>query len=221
MNRREFLQTLIAIGGAAVIPFKDVEALSDAVIDQAWAALELEPKLFYVDDWGRISTSPGIEGVHFDLTRGELLKLAEVPESATELAEYIRENSQLEDLIATCFDRSDIKYEDDCPYESWEDWLKGEGHSELRQAVEEWVEGYPDDGEYADANLSGKSGHGDALYFFMARTEISDLLGILLPKAPNPASPEFAAFMRMGIEEANVLLAENAIPICFEEGLPY
>ena len=219
MNRRDFLTTLLAIGGAAVIPFKAVEAASDAAVDQAWSALQLEPKVFYVDDWGRLSTLPGVEGVHIDLSRRELLALDEPPETPAELAEYIRTTWGLEDEIETCFNYSDVKDDEECTYKSWEDWLMAEGHPEIRQAVEDWLNGDPDDNDYASANLHGTSGQGYALYFFMARTEICDLLGILLPKAPNPASFEFAAHLNKNIEEANALLAENAIPIRFEDGL--
>jgi len=219
MNRRDFLTTLLAIGGSAVIPFKAIEAASAVAIDQAWDALQVEPKLFYVNDWGAISTLPGVEGVHFDVSREELLGLGDAPESAADLIEYIRTTSGLENEIENCFDLSDIKYDDDCPYETWEDWLNGDGYAEIRQAVEDWLRGMPDDHDYASANLAGTSGHGDALYFFMAREEISDLLGILIPKAPNPASFEFAAQLNLEIDAANALLVANDIPIRFEEGL--
>ena len=114
MNRRDFLATLLAIGGAAVIPFKTIEAASEVAIDLAWAALQREPKLFYVNDWGVLSTLPGVEGVHMDVCRGELFRLGIVPESAAELTQYISTNSCLEGQIETCFDYSDVKYEDDC-----------------------------------------------------------------------------------------------------------
>lgn len=219
MNRRDFLTTLLAIGGAAVIPFKTIEAASSVAIDQAWEALQLVPKQFYVNEWGAISTRFGIEGVDFDVSRAELLELEDAPESAAELAQYIRTTGGLEDVINKCFDRSDIKYAEDCPYETWEDWLLGDGYAEIREAVVEWLNDDPDDHDYANANMAGTSGHGDALYFFMAREEIRELLNIIIPKAPNPASFEFAAHLNMEIDAANALLAANDIPIRFEEGL--
>lgn len=220
MNRRDFLTTLLAIGGAATIPFKAVANASDAAIDQAWAALQLEPKVFYVDDWGRLSTLPGVEGVHIDVSRRELLALENPPESAGELIEYIRTTwaSGLEREIETCFDYSGVKGDEYGSCESWEDWVVAGGHLEVRQAVEDWLDGAPDDNDYANANLSGTSGHGDARYFFKTRTEICDLLAILVPEAPNPASFEFAAYLHMDIDSANDVMAANAIPIHFEEG---
>lgn len=219
MNRRDFLATLLAIGGSAVIPFKTIEAASAVAIDQAWDALQLEPKVFYVNNWDAISTLSGVEGIDFEVTRAELLRLKDAPDSAAELAEYIRKTSNLEDVIDTCFDHSDIKFEEDCSYRTWEDWLMGDGYAEIREAVEEWLDGMPEDRDYASANLAGTSGHGDALYFLMAHTEICDLLGINLPKAPNPASFEFTAYLNMDIDAANALLVANDIPIRFEEGL--
>jgi hypothetical protein len=219
MNRRDFLTTLLAIGGAAVIPFKTIEAASPVAIDQAWTALQLEPKLFYVNEWGALSTRIGVEGVHFDVSRAELLELAEVPESAIELVEYIQTTSRLDHVIVRRFEYSDVNNAEDCPYDTWEDWLMGDGYAEIREAVEDWVGGTPDDHDYANANMAGTSGHGDALYFFRAREEISDLVGIFLPKTPNPASFEFAAFLHTDIDAANALLIANNIPIRFEEGL--
>lgn len=219
MNRRDFLTALLAIGGAAAVPFRSVEAASDAAVDQAWEALQLAPKVFYVDDWGAISTQPGVEGVHFDLSRRELLALDNPPESAAELAKYIRTTWGLEEEIETCFDYSGVKDDEELSCGSWEDWLKADGHLEIRQAVEDWLNDDPNDHDYASANLLGNTGRGYALYFFMARTDISNLLGILLPKSPNPSSVEFAAHLNKEIEEANTLLAANAIPIRFEEGL--
>ena len=37
MNRRDFLTALLAIGGAAAVPFNSAEAASDAPLDQAWS----------------------------------------------------------------------------------------------------------------------------------------------------------------------------------------
>ena len=217
MNRRDFLTTLLAIGGAAVIPFKAVDAASEVAIDQAWAALLLEPKLFYVNDWGALSTLPGVEGVNYYVSRGELLEVGDAPETSAELAEYIRTTWGLEEEIETCFEYSGVKYAEACPYETWEDWLMADGYPEIRQTVEDWLNGEPYDSDYTSANLAGTSGNGSALYFFMVRQEICDLLNIHLPKCPNPASFEFAVYLHLDIDKANALLATNNIPIRFEE----
>ncbi len=44
----------------------------------------------------------------------------------------------------------------------------GKGYAEIHEAVEVWVDGTPDDHDYAIVDMAGTSGHGDAL-FFMAR----------------------------------------------------
>lgn len=213
MNRREFLQSLAAIGTVLAVPASSLALAPEPVVDQAWDALLNDPKVFYVNEWGMISTRFGIEGVDVFVSRGELMRYPVPPSDAEELIEYIRFTGDLERRIE--FEFSDLDPEQ---FDDWCDYVRCGDANAVRVAVIEWLDGEPDDTDYAYANLWGHTGRGDALYWFFGRAGIAVQIGIKFSNYFQPASPEYGAVLSLPIEEANRKVVAMGLPICFEAG---
>ena len=58
MNRRSFLKSLAAFCGAVTLPLEAFATVPDAVIDGAWRSTLDNPVVFYVRDYGALTTQP-------------------------------------------------------------------------------------------------------------------------------------------------------------------
>ena len=58
MNRREFLQSLAAFGAVLVVPIDALATAPENVIDAAWQSAVENPVVFYVREYGAITTEP-------------------------------------------------------------------------------------------------------------------------------------------------------------------
>jgi hypothetical protein len=58
MNRRDFLQSLAALGAALAIPIDSLAVVPESVIDIAWQSAIENPAFFYVREYGAITTEP-------------------------------------------------------------------------------------------------------------------------------------------------------------------
>ena len=212
MNRREFLQSLAAIGTALAIPASSLALAPEPVIDQAWDALLDDPKVFYVNEWGMTSTRWGIEGVDVLLSRGELMRYPAPPDDVGELIDYIQSAGGLERHIEWQFADIDPELFDD-----WQSYVRRGDANAVRKAVIDWLDDDPDDTDYANANLWGHTGRGNALYWFFGRSGIAIHLGINFSSYFQPASPEYGAVLSLPIEEANRRVIAMGLPICFAE----
>lgn len=56
MNRRDFLKSLLAIGGSVTLPLEAIETAPEEVIDQAWVTALKNPMTFFVGDSRDLST---------------------------------------------------------------------------------------------------------------------------------------------------------------------
>jgi hypothetical protein len=214
MNRREFLQSLAAIGTALAIPASSLAQAPEPVIDHTWNALLNDPKVFYVNDWGMLSTRWGIEGVDVFVSRGELMHYPVPPSDGEELKDYIHDTGDLERHIDNHFSDLDPEQFDD-----WGDYVRRGDANAVREVVIEWLNDDPDDTDYTNANIWGHTGRGDAMYWFFGRAAIAVQIGISFEHFFQPANPNYGALLSRSVEDANRIVAEMGLPICFEEGI--
>ena len=214
MNRREFLQSLAWLGASISLPLEALSSAPESQIDQAWAAAQSAPTIFYVSEFGALSIDP-VET--YPGTRKELLDYQEVA-NRDELSSFAWENSSVASVLEC--ELSDPRwFDEDQPVpDCWEDWLESADDNtieQLIQAVNDWINDSPDESDYERADLGGISGRGYALRFFSHEYEVNEILGIVVVEGDRPGSSYFAAELRKPIDEANRLAEEEGIPIRF------
>ena len=208
MNRRQFLQSLAAIGTALAIPSAALGKATKAQIDHAWHVLAAEPRVFYVSDGGTISSYWGLDE---PTCRRLLLRLAAPPVGHASLLEYIDSHHAIADHVEFLFDceNEEAGYELD-----WDEWLAA-NTERLREDLTKWVEEDADERDWERADLSGVSGRGDALSFFREQQDTAKLFGIVIVDGAHPGSSYYAAELRTDLEEANALAEVRGVPIRF------
>ncbi len=214
MNRREFLQSLAAIGTALAIDPRALASASETEIEAAWAALSNEPRIFYVSEFGTISSSFGQE---YPTTRQQLLGLSAPGEGKEALISYLDDEAMAERHVESLFDNA--QYEGDVgDAADWREWLAN-GDDDLIDTVaweiQRWLEDHADESDWEYADLHGLSDRGDAMQFFRNEAEIADLFDITIVEGDHPGSSYYAAELRGDIDEANALAEAQKIPIRF------
>lgn len=222
MNRREFLQSLAALGAAIAIPI-DLATASTRDINAAWKAARLEPAIFTVADYGTLSIGeyeePG--------SRAEMYRIQAEWSNREELAEVIHSDWQLEDIAETTFAdvmeeiNADLGPEQAISFDSWEDWLATASDDHvgyLENNLREWLEEKPDVGAEFDwlppMNLVTPTGA--AYSFFKAQDDaLLGALGIVFIEGSTPCSSYFGAELRRDITEANDEAEARGLPIRF------
>ena len=213
MNRREFLQSLAAIGTHLAISPTSLAKASLAEIDVAWQSLSNEPQTFYVSRYGTISSSFGMA---YPSSRLELFCLDYPPKETKALIDYIESDSSINDQAEFLFEcASDVDEVGDA--ENWREWIESDPDAAYAMAVdlESWGMHHPDEYDWERADLGGFSGRGNALQFFRGEAEIADIFDIAIVEGDHPGSSYFAAELRMTIAEANQRAEERDIPIRF------
>jgi hypothetical protein len=214
MNRREFLKSLAAIGTSLAINPAALAEASTAEIDTAWQELIDEPRVFYVGEYGAISSSFGVD---YPTSRMDLLGLDYPPKDSKALVEYIESDSVIEcqsDFLFEC--ASDADEVGDA--ETWKEWIEGDPDAAYGMAVdlEKWVADHPDESDWERADLNGLSGRGDALQFFDGQRELAEQFNIAIVWGDHPGSSYYAAELRMDIAEANAIAEAQGLPIRFD-----
>lgn len=222
MNRRNFLKTLAAIGVGLSVPVDALSHIPDEVIDRVWAESLSAPRVFYVNSWGALSDQPGLEGLDFCQDRRELFRLGATPSSGQALVEYIKSAPSLEMVASKAHqDFTDDYWRDhdgkDCPWNDWQTWAISGQCSELATSLDKFLDGLPDDGDYRDADLTGLSCRGDALFFFGQEADTAKLLGIDVSDLERCWSIDRTAVLMLECSEANALARSNNLPIRFEQ----
>ena len=216
MNRRQFLQSLAAIGASIAIPLPALSKASSAEIDTAWQALVREPQTFYVSSFGALSSSFGSS--NSPSSRLELLNLDYPPAKLTELSNYIESEWQVQSHVEWLFDNA--AYDGEVGEATgWSEWLTSGGadvQEDVRLAITNWLDGDADGSDWEQADLTGQSGRGQALQFFRDECESCDLFDIVIVEGDHPGSSYYAAELRMDVAEANELAEQNGIPIRFD-----
>lgn len=201
MNRREFLQTLLAITGSAVLPSPDLWAAPDEVINAVWEKVKLEPS-FYVSSWGTIYAA----GEDFN------------PNSRAELYE-IESPADLDAVCSIAQDDSRVAcYIEDALHEAGVDdisELDEDQQSELLSQVQRWADGWPDEYDAEYITLTGRSLQGQAKRYFELNFDYCDEFNIVIVEGDCPGSSYYAAELRMSVEDANELAEAMDLPIRF------
>ena len=220
MNRRDFLKSLLALGAGTVLPTRVTEAAISTDLTSAWKAARSNPFMFYINEWGALSTN-AVEA--YPATRMELLGLDSV--------------LTREDLLNLASDKWDVQYlieiayqdalserdEDDEPDPwngNWEKWFDQADDRTVNCLIEEantWLEAAPDGEDYEVATIRGYSDRGQALSYFRDTFEFCDDFNVVIVEGDCPGSSYFAAELRMDIDEANQLAEAMDLPIRFAE----
>lgn len=211
MNRREFLQSLAAIGTVLVIDPSVLAKAGDMEIDAAWDAISASPRVFYVSGEGALSSSFGIE---HHTTRQMLFSLPDVPKEKLALIEYIASNDIVECHIENLF----YAESDEEEILSWRERMEenAEVIEDVISDIEMWLNEYPEGAEWEYADLNGYSGRGDALQFFESQADLKELLNITIIYGNHPGSTYYAAELRMDIADANAIAEVQGLPIRFD-----
>lgn len=212
MNRREFLKSLAALGTSLAIPLDAIAKASDSDIETAWRAVQTEPQIFYVGEYGTLSATPG--PYDYPTSRREMFGW-DIGSSAEDLINLAGEDWRIDDLIRqeymdTLLDAS----EDD----DWEPWLRCADEDTLitvQMAVNKWLDEMEEE-DYEHADLHGYSARGQALVFFRDESETTELFNIEIIEGEHPGSGYYAAELRMEVEEANAIAVKQGIPIRFD-----
>lgn len=206
MNRRAFLKSLLAIGGSACIP-SAVMAASDEVIEEAWQCVTESPVVFYVREYGTLTTDPTYDS--FPSSRRALYELDALPSDREALLSYIFDNPSV------C-ERAEYLHECAETELSLDDWIEDDDNlDEVRWAIDMWLDGNPDEYDWESASWSGNSGQGYALSYFRDDFEYCSEFDIAIIEGECPGSSYFAAELRMSINEANQLAEQMGVPIRF------
>ena len=215
MNRRDFLISLAALGGAVTLPLDGLAQAPDTVVDALWSQALEQPVTFYVNDYGALSAD-AVEG--YPSTRKELLGYDDVG-SREELIALVEDDGHVESVIECEFSDTEAWFDDlETQPDDWLVWLviaDDETINRLIGRVNDWSNDLPDERDYERADLSGESGRGQALRFFRDDFEYGDDFAIVIVEGDCPGSSYFAAELRMGIDEANGYAVEYGIPIRF------
>ncbi len=215
MNRREFLQSLAAIGTAIAIDPAALAKATEAEVEVAWQAVTNDPRIFYVSEYGTISSGFGPQ---YPTTRRELLGLPSPGAGRDELLEYLDLEAKAGQHVEFLFECA--QYDDDVgDAGDWREWLVN-GDDELIDQVawqlEQWLDDHADEQDWQFADLHGLSDRGDALQFFRYEGDTADLFNIVIVEGDHPGSSYFAAELRMDVQDANAVAVAEGIPIRFE-----
>lgn len=217
MDRREFLQSLAALGATVFINPEALAIAPPAQIEAAWAAAVASPASFFVGSGGALATTAGCD---CPSSRRELYDLDFADGDAEELIELARSEWRIEGLLSNEYEQAMRAAGNDNPDDDWRAWLRAADDdtlSTVQTAVNDWLEDMgEEDYEYAD--LYGESSRGEALSFFRYEPETADLFNIVIVEGDRPGSSYFAAELRMDMNEANELAERHGLPIRFAAG---
>lgn len=222
MNRREFLKALSVIGVSLSIPAETLAQVSDLVIEDVWAEVLVEPRVFYVNAWGALSDRPGLEGFDFTQDRRDLFRLGATPASGQVLVDFVESNSELDNIAWKAHEDFSCDYwrshgDEEWPWDSWQAWALSDNCDDLVAALDEWLDALPDDSDYTYADTQGLSCRGDALFFFANQAGVATLLGVDASDADHCWSIDHAAVLTIDVEKANAIAEANSVPIRFEK----
>lgn len=216
MNRREFLQSLLALGGGIALPREAIGSAPESVIDQVWQKALAEPLTFYVNEYGALSTA-AVET--FAESRAELLGFEEIGDRKSLIA-FADVEWQVADLLEQEMADDQIFDEDgeEIVRDDWKAWVRSADDGTVARLVDlvnEWINDMPGEQDWERADLCGHSDRGAAMDFFRYQFEDRDMFDIVIVEGDCPGSSYFAAELRMDIDEANALAVEYGLPIRF------
>ncbi len=121
MNRREFLQSLAALGATAFINPEALAVAPPDQIDAAWAAAVAEPATFFVGSSGALATTAGCE---YPSSRRALYNLGFANGDAEELIELAQQEWRIEGILSNEHEQAMRTAGNEDPDADWEAWLR-------------------------------------------------------------------------------------------------
>ena len=241
INRRKFLQALIAVGASYNIPIK----ASNAQIDKIWIQAQEQPWLFEVNDHGTLIDAdvwePKIWSDIFDSISTWQFKnpkdvinevKACMPLTAHLNQELEREIDGLEENLSAGQNLSiperlvlerkikalkDFRDEYEDPWIDWVELEGREGVNKFKSLIDEWLNGDIDWGQSEWFPLRSGS-QGRAFGFFQDQpSELLNVLGIVVIEGEHPGSSYYAAELHESIQHANESVERLGLPFRFKQ----
>lgn len=235
LNRRSFLQALIAVGAHWVL---DADA-SDVEIDAVWQQAQCSPWFFEVDGGNTIVDpdvlEPQVWGDVFDISVSFLKSPQDIVDEVNR-CEPLRSHFQdlprdaldvvLEKLEEEDLSRAERKrlrrlaeaMED--PDDGWEDCVIFEGAKGVewfQSEIEDWLT-EPINWLQYDGETIRVGGQGQAYQFFSSlEHDTLKALGVVLVETEHPGSTYWAAELRVSLESANASAEALQLPIRFRQ----
>jgi hypothetical protein len=241
IDRRTFLQALIAAGASFALPVKPTKAQ----IDKVWVEAQANPWFFEVDENGTLVEEGILEpdtwaDVFNDISTASFkdpqIIIREI-EGCYPLISFLnfKINDEIESLekdletdppktkteldlvqkkIASLKNLSD-EYD-----EPWKDWIElegTEGVEKFKQLVDGWLSDPVDwmQSEWFPRNFGGQ---GKALTFFDQQPfKLLDELGVVIIDGEHPGSSYYAAELRNDIADANAAVERLGLPFRFKK----
>lgn len=215
MNRREFLQSVAALGTAFAIPLESLASAPESVIQDIWCAVSEDPFVFYVNEYGALSSDP-VDA--YPASRKALWDYPEVT-SREQLQSFAEDQASVADFLACEFSDPNWFDDDEEKPEDWQAWLIAADDGTIGRLIDQvnhWINSTPDELDYERATLMGYTGQGNALRFFRDAFEYCDDFDIVVVEGDCPGSSYYAAELHMDLDNANALARKLDIPIRFD-----
>lgn len=213
MDRRSFLKSLAALGGAIALPAGSIASAPEEIIEAAWRSALVEPVTFYVNEYGTLSYSATAE---YPTSRIALFDLDYLSGR-----EDLKAAAQADWKLASLIDAAMVSAVGEDQDIFWEDWLAqadDDTVNELVCDINAYLDDCPDESDWERADLAGYSDRGAALSFFRDEFECNDLFEIAIVEGEHPGSSYYAAELRIDIDTANAIAQREGIPIRFDWG---
>jgi len=240
IDRRTFLEGLIAAGASFALPSK----ASKAEIDIAWQYAEANPWFFQVDEHGTLVEcgikEPQIWADVFDIRpdyfRDPVSIISEIldcyPLTSHLNTLFHHEIESLEnnlqsmptdsttDFTALQKKVDALKQIRDDFEEPWQDWIELEGTDGVeyfKQRVSDWL-AEPIDWSQAEWFSLRSGPQGRALAFFEQQSpELLDAVGVVIVEGDHPGSSYYAAELRIDVDDANIAAKNLGLPFRFRK----
>lgn len=240
INRRDFLQALIAAGASYTLPAKATKTQ----IDKIWLDAQANPWFFEVNENGTLVDAdiaePKVWADVFDITTSETSDIHSIIreiQACPPLSSFM--DRALEDEIEQLeqdFDDEDPEpskeqlalqkkietlkeYRDEYD-EPWLYWIELEGKSgiaKFNELIEDWLTD-PIDWRQSDHFPVRSGPQGVALGFFEDQSyALLDALGVVIVDGEHPGSTYYAAELRQNIDEANATAEKLGLPFRFKK----
>lgn len=241
INRRKFLQALIAVGASYTIPTK----ATNEQIEKIWIQAQEQPWFFEVNDLGTLvdadDLEPQIWSDIFDSISTWQFKnpkdvinevKACMPLTAHLNQELEREIEGFEENLSSGKNLSvperlllerkiqALKNFRDEYEDPWIDWVELEGRegvSKFKSLIDEWLDGAIDWGQSEWFPLR-TGAQGRAFGFFQDQPyELRNALGIVVIEGEHPGSSYYAAELRESLQYANESAERLGLPFRFKQ----
>jgi hypothetical protein len=235
INRRGFLQSLIALGVAIALP----EKATSAQVNEVWEQVLSDPWFFEVNHVGTIAAPDGQEPrVNSDVYDISVAFLNTPDDLIDEVDQYNELRSHFQYLAAIELEDIEMQLDDDSlsglkrkrllalqaalqdEDDGWQAWVRLGGLQALprfKGEVEEWLT-EPVNWGQSEFWPRGWSSQGKALSFFQQMDgDIVDLLGVVIIEGEHPGSSYYAAELRAPIADANEAAELLGLPFRFRD----